>query len=504
MRDAISILCGRLAVQLRGTVVLVCWTLFMLTFFEPPPWCRDASDLQIVARSTVDDSIKGYGDCGILFKSYGVTADKEENQALYPNFDAMLLTIAQGRVIEIICIGFITMYMLLQFGDDGFFPSFFFYRGYKRWVHVSQCFILIMLLLSISIGNTTLNPFLRMAILGTFLRGFQRELLTLLKTIPDVLSVLSMLGIIVLFYAWFGVVMFADSPQGQTFPNLLEGIWTLWISVTTANYPDVSMDSYNENRLVAIYWVSFMVISFFYIMNLILAVCTNQYDKSINERKASREKLAKKLLTEAFTILDREEQGFICRESIMDVMAILNQDIPEIKSMSTDEKSIFFALLDKDGTDSIDLEEFLDFGLVLLLNMQKESDYTTFVETRLPSVYRSRWYARLSEAVKSKRFDTVVDVILVLNAMTILVQDYSVLVGHDTGDSKNAGTVDANSNWEKVETLFTALYVLEVVLKVTVNGWKKYSESARNLFDFFITCLTILASFYVYCECSMQ
>jgi hypothetical protein len=132
--------------------------------------------------------------------------------------------------------------------------------------------------------------------------------------IPEVLYVLSVLGIIVVFYAWFGVVMFVDSPQGRTFPNLLEGVWTLWISVTTANYPDVSMDSYNENRLVAIYWVSFMVISFFYIMNLILAVCTNQYDKSINDRKASREKLVSCTMyqTKVTRLLLLDERKAVC------------------------------------------------------------------------------------------------------------------------------------------------------------------------------------------------
>lgn len=314
MRNAISVLCGRLTVQLRGAVLTVCWALFMLTFFEPPSWCRDASDLQIVARSADDDNTREYGDCKILFESYGVTADMEENQALYPNFNAMLLTISQSRRVEIVCISFVSTYMLLQFGDDGFFPSFFFYRGYKRWIRASQCFILIMLLLSVRIGYTTFNPFLRMAILGTFLRGFQRELLTLLKMIPEVLYVLSVLGIIVVFYAWFGVVMFVDSPQGRTFPNLLEGVWTLWISVTTANYPDVSMDSYNENRLVAIYWVSFMVISFFYIMNLILAVCTNQYDKSINDRKASREKLVSCTMyqTKVTRLLLLDERKAVC------------------------------------------------------------------------------------------------------------------------------------------------------------------------------------------------
>ncbi|MGK3745813.1 MAG: hypothetical protein ACI8RD_008182 [Bacillariaceae sp.] len=50
---------------------------------------------------------------------------------------------------------------------------------------------------------------------------------------------------------------------------------TLWICVTTANYPDVMMPSYNESRLTALYFISFMVISFFYLMNLILAVTVN-------------------------------------------------------------------------------------------------------------------------------------------------------------------------------------------------------------------------------------
>ena len=50
---------------------------------------------------------------------------------------------------------------------------------------------------------------------------------------------------------------------------------TLWICVTTANYPDVMMPSYNENRLMALYFISFMVISFFYLINLVLAVTVN-------------------------------------------------------------------------------------------------------------------------------------------------------------------------------------------------------------------------------------
>lgn len=96
-------------------------------------------------------------------------------------------------------------------------------------------------------------------------------------------------------------------------------------------------------------------------------------------------------------------------------------------------------------------------------------------------MYQSRWFARVTKVVQSKRFDSTIDVILVANAITILVQDYSLLAGYDS-ESENTGTL--NTNWEKLETLFTTLYVWEAILKVTVNGWKKYSESPRNVFEF--------------------
>jgi hypothetical protein len=52
--------------------------------------------------------------------------------------------------------------------------------------------------------------------------------------------------------------------------------------------------------------------------------------------------------------------------------------------------------------------------------------------------------------------------------------------------------------WKFIETVFTLLYCLEVVAKVTVNGWKAYSERLKNKFDFTITALAVLASVYVY------
>lgn len=88
--------------------------------------------------------------------------------------------------------------------------------------------------------------------------------------------ILVLLVVVIVFYGWFGVVLFYDTTQGaRDFSNLIEGCWTLWICVTTANYPDVMMPSYNDSRLSAIFFVSFMIITFFFLMNLILASVVN-------------------------------------------------------------------------------------------------------------------------------------------------------------------------------------------------------------------------------------
>lgn len=123
--------------------------------------------------------------------------------------------------------------------------------------------------------------------------------------------------------------------------------------------------------------------------------------------------------------------------------------------------------------------------------MKAHEEYATFVETRLPTLYNSNWYQRLCDIVKSENFETIVDLILILNAFIIACQDYPLLSGMD---------VTTDPKWESMETIFTVLYTIEAILKITVNGWKKYTESGRNLYDFTITVVAIIASAYVYCE----
>lgn len=108
-------------------------------------------------------------------------------------------------------------------------------------------------------------------------------------------------------------------------------------------------------------------------MNLILAAVVNAYDEAIDRRKQVRKEIALESLTKAFHLMDPNNTGRVDRDTIMGLFLILNEDYPEIRTLSHDETKLLFGFLDKDGSSTITLEEFQDFGSVLLLEFTKES-----------------------------------------------------------------------------------------------------------------------------------
>ncbi len=110
----------------------------------------------------------------------------------------------------------------------------------------------------------------------------------------------------------------------------------------------------------------------------------------------------------------------------------------------------------------------------------------------------SKRYQQLCLAVHSAYFEYAVDFVLVLNAVVIGFQSYPELIGErvDLNPHYSNGHIDTKA--ELFETFFTCVYIVEVLLKIMVDGWRKYGESTRNMFDFTITVAAVAATAYVY------
>ena len=101
--------------------------------------------------------------------------------------------------------------------------------------------------------------------------------------------------------------------------------------MTTVIYPDVMMAGYNENRFVALYFITFMMFTFFFLLNVILAIVANGYNSSndarendINETRTNYTKTAFDLITK------RTGLDYVSRDQVMAIFLVLNEECDEI------------------------------------------------------------------------------------------------------------------------------------------------------------------------------
>jgi len=155
-------------------------------------------------------------------------------------------------------------------------------------------------------------------------------------------------------------------------------------------------------------------------------------------------------------------------------------------------------VLDKDGSEKLEMDEFVLFGQVMLLEFEEFSKYGSSVEKYFPSVLESPTYIIIKKMVNSLAFDGAVDFLVMLNAAVVLMQCYPMLVGESVNVDPKLADGLISTQWEVVETIFTLLFISEMACKIAVLGWNRYAIFMRNLFDGLVTVAAAVATFYVY------
>lgn len=100
--------------------------------------------------------------------------------------------------------------------------------------------------------------------------------------------------------------------------------------MTTVIYPDVMMAGYNQNRFVALYFVSYMIFVFFFFQNVILGYICNIYNSRHDIKDSELEKAREDYCREAFNILTAGDVGYVTRRQLMGIFFILNQEFDDI------------------------------------------------------------------------------------------------------------------------------------------------------------------------------
>jgi hypothetical protein len=234
LKNTVSVACRRLCSYrpLVRFLRLTAWTLILLTFIEPPAWCHSgfsgSSAFEAGASCTEILSATGIPAAGDDEVDTTTTTMKEVYY--YPSSRAMLLTRHQSAMVETMCLIIMSIFKLLRIGRDGMSWTIYTRRvGYSHINRYLQLVCIIFMSLGLLCDYPNFNPFFRLVLLATFLTGVQRDVILLAQMLPQISVVLAILFCIMIFYAWFGCVMFLGSEEGvQHFPNLMEAVWTLW------------------------------------------------------------------------------------------------------------------------------------------------------------------------------------------------------------------------------------------------------------------------------------
>uniref|UniRef100_A0A8C7PMT0 Voltage-dependent calcium channel protein TPC1 n=1 Tax=Oncorhynchus mykiss TaxID=8022 RepID=A0A8C7PMT0_ONCMY len=276
----------------------------------------------------------------------------------------------------------------------------------------------------------------------------RRNLRQIFQSLPPFIDILLLL----LFFMWsilyWSHTVLSGVLSPQYFNTLENSIVSLFVLVTTANFPDVMMPAYSRNRWSCVFFIVYLSIELYFIMNLLLAVVFDTFN-GVEKMKF------KSLLLHKRSAIDHAFQLLVSRQRPMGVSLKQFDGLMRFyrPRMSSRDRFLTYKALNTAGAPMLRLTDLLLFMFLTGINL----------------------------LVKSKAFQYTMYVVVAVNGVWILVETYML----------NSGF-----SWSRMVPwsyiVFLTIYGVEVLLKLTGLGPLAYFSSGWNLFDFSVTVFAFL------------
>eukprot|EP00927_Polykrikos_kofoidii_P025859 TRINITY_DN23170_c0_g1_i1.p1 TRINITY_DN23170_c0_g1~~TRINITY_DN23170_c0_g1_i1.p1 ORF type:complete len:753 (-),score=76.64 TRINITY_DN23170_c0_g1_i1:374-2632(-) len=334
-----------------------------------------------------------------------------------------------------------------------------------------------------------LGPYCRAILLVAYDTTLQQEVISLLRSASELAKVLLLLAVFIVVYAWFGAVLWTIAgPEGQYFTNFGTSLWTLLVLLTTNNYPDVMLPGYTENRANAIYFITFLVIALFLLLQLVIAVIYNGYTRQLEVSKKHLVEIRQGLFDDAFRLLDTDSQGSLDRQQFDLFLAGLNK-YGGFRIGDEARRTLTFAVLDSHGTGRIEQQEFTDLAFALSLEFQPL--HQPWLQQRAPGLWYFCRLDRVKDGLMSSYFNHTIDLILLVGVASTVAETWPFLAG------EKSQRPNVFSWGNAMDITLTLIFLFEMLLKLVLLGWSPYWSSFENRFDAVATVAAVGAVLYV-------
>lgn len=112
-----------------------------------------------------------------------------------------------------------------------------------------------------------------------YFNGVRRVIRQMLQSLPAFLHLLALLGLILVFFSISAFYLFSPIENYEQFSTLGNSMTSLFILLSGANFPDVMMTAYNRNALYSLFFIVFLVINLYYLLNIMLALVYHAFSQ---------------------------------------------------------------------------------------------------------------------------------------------------------------------------------------------------------------------------------
>ncbi|XP_036435931.1 two pore calcium channel protein 1 isoform X1 [Colossoma macropomum] len=302
----------------------------------------------------------------------------------------------------------------------------------------------------------------------------RRNLRQIFQSLPPFIDILLLLLFFMVIFAILGFCLFSTNPADHYFNTLENSIVSLFVLLTTANFPDVMMPAYSRNRWSCVFFIVYLSIELYFIMNLLLAVVFDTFN-GVEKVKF------KSLLLHKRSAIEHAFQLLVSRQrpdgvSLKQFDGLLRFYRPR---MSARDRFLTFKALNQSGTTMLSLQDFYKIYEVMGLKWKARRSGEHWFDDLPHTAFLI--FKGINLVVKSKAFQYAIYIVVAVNGVWILVE--TNMLNSDFSWSQQVP-------WNYI--VFLTIYGVEVLLKITGLGPVAYFSSGWNLFDFSVTVFAFL------------
>uniref|UniRef100_A0A8C1WG02 Voltage-dependent calcium channel protein TPC1 n=1 Tax=Cyprinus carpio TaxID=7962 RepID=A0A8C1WG02_CYPCA len=301
----------------------------------------------------------------------------------------------------------------------------------------------------------------------------RRNLRQIFQSLPPFIDILLLLLFFMVIFAILGFCLFSANSADPVILSRFTHV-RLHVSFFFTSFPDVMMPAYSKNRWSCIFFIVYLSIELYFIMNLLLAVVFDTFN-GVEKMKFKSLLLHKRSAIEhAFQLLvSRQRPDGVCLKQFDGLMRFYRP------RMTAQDRFLTFKALNHSGATMLSLQDFYKFYEVIGLKWKARRSGEHWFDDLPRTAFL---IFKVFLIILTIFHDCpVTDLVVAINGIWILVETNMLNVG---------------VSWTRVVPwsyiIFLTIYGIEVLLKITGLGPLTYFSSGWNLFDFSVTVFAFL------------